>query len=256
MFRLVVVATTALIFAATHAAVAAPQIMGLVATTEPVPMQCDGEECSALLSAFCLQEKRLPPDLESAYRPAGEGQVFLVVTAADGRTVRLPANGLIQFSSRYGYTAVEARLSLERLAGVPPAALAVEVAPLAALIPVEKAGDPHPLTREEIAIATGPWRLAAEAVMEGNSDESDSVRTVMRLVNALPAAGDITPENREPLWERAGPGAPSRARQVFDACLRTVDQAISYPLRRCLEERHEEMQIKNTRLFWRSLGGS
>lgn len=256
MFRLVVVTTTALIFAATHAAVAAPQIMGLVATTEPVPMQCDGGDCSALLSAFCLEEKRLPPDLETAYRPAGEGQVFLVVTAADGRTARLPANALIQFNSRYGYTAVEARLSLERLAGVPPAALAVEVAPLAALIPVAKAGDPHPLSREEIAIATGPWRLAAEAVMEGNSDASDSARAVMRLINALPSKGDIRAEERESLWHRVAADAPARVRKTFDACERSVDQAVGYPLRQCLEERHQKLQVENTRRFWRSLGGS
>ena len=43
---------------------------------------------------------------------------------------------------------------------------------------------------------------------------------------------------------------------MFDACGRTVDQSLGYPLRQCLEERHELLQIRNTHEFWESLGGS
>ncbi|MCK5621090.1 MAG: hypothetical protein KAJ11_02280 [Alphaproteobacteria bacterium] len=256
MFRSIVAAAIALFSLLPGAAWAAPQIMGLVATAEPAPMQCAGGQCTALLSAFCLQEKRLPPDLGSAYLPAASDQVVLVVTAADGRTTRMEAGGLVEFHSRYGYTAIEARLPLDRLAVIQPVALALEVKPRAALLPVAKAGDPDPLTAEEIATATGPWRLAAEAAMEGDSQGVASARTAMRLINALPTAGDIRPGERGPLWRRVAGDAPAHTRQSFDACIRSVDQSIGYPLRKCLEERHEQLQVENTREFWRSLGGS
>jgi len=235
---------------------AAPQIMGLVATAEPAPMQCAGGKCTALLSAFCLQEKRLPPDLDSVYLPAGPGLVFLVATAADGRETKIEAFGLVEFRSRYGYTAIEARLPMESLAIQRPVSLALEVGPRVALLPVTKAGDPDPLTAEEIATATGPWRLAAEAAIEGDSEGAVSARIAMRLINALPVAGDIRPDERQSLWWRVAGTAPVLARQYFDACIRSVDQSVGYPLRKCLEERHEKLQVENTREFWRSLGGS
>ena len=78
----------------------------------------------------------------------------------------------------------------------------------------------------------------------------------MRLINALPVAGDIRPDEREPLWRRVAGGAPALAQRTFDACIRSVDQSVGYPLRKCLEERHEKLQVENTREFWRSLGGS
>lgn len=256
MSRSIVAAAIALFALLPGGAWAAPQIMGLVATAEPVPMQCAGGQCTALLSAFCLQEKRLPPNFYSAYLPAASDQVVLVVTAADGGTTRMEAGGLVEFRSRYGYTAIEARLPLDRLAVMQPISLALDVRPRAAMLPVAKAGDPDPLTAEEIATATGPWRLAAEAVMEGDLESAASARTTMRLVNALPVAGDILAGERERLWRRIASSAPALARRTFDACIRSVDQAIGYPLRKCLEERHEKLQVENTREFWRSLGGS
>ena len=256
MFRSILTATIILYTCLPGAASAAPQIMGLVATAEPAPMQCADGQCSVLLSAFCLQEKRLPPDLDSAYLPAEAGQVILVATAADGQTTRLEADGLVEFRSRYGYTAIQAQLPLERLAGASPVSLALEVKPRAALLPVTALGDPDPLTAKEIATATGPWRLAAEAVMEGDREGAESARIAMRLINSLPAVGDTRINERESLWRRVAGAAPVLARQTFDACIRSVDQAVGYPLRKCLEERHEKLQVQNTREFWRSLGGS
>jgi len=256
MFRTIFAAGIVLFSFVPASGYAAPQIMGLVATAEPAPMQCAGGKCTVLLSAFCLQETRLPPDLGSAYLPASPGQVFLVATAADGRQTRIEASGLVEFRSRYGYTAIEARLPVESLAIERPALLAMEVAPLAALLPVAKAGDSDPLTEEEIATATGPWRLAAEAAIEGDSEGAISARIGMRLINALPIEGDIRPDERESLWQRVADSAPALARRTFDACNRSVDQSIGYPLRKCLEGRHEKLQVENTREFWRSLGGS
>ena len=256
MFRPIVAATIILVASLPVAASAAPQIVGLVATAEPAPMQCAGGQCTVLLSAFCLQEKRLPPDLGSAYLPADTGQVTVIATAADGRTTRIEAGGLVEFRSLYGFTAIEARLRLDRLAGGRPASLALDVTARAALLPVTIPDDPNPQTAAEIATATGPWRLAAGVVMDGESEGAAGARTTMRVINALPVAGEIPPGARESLWRRVAGTAPALARRTFDACIRTVDQAIGYPLRLCLEERHQKLQVENTHDFWRSLGGS
>jgi hypothetical protein len=253
----IVFALAALLLPAATPAQAAPQILGLVATAEPVPLQCDGGQCTAFLSAFCLQKKRLLPDLRTAYRPAPGSGVTLVLTAGDGATRRLDASGLVEFRTAYGYTAVRVELAQGALAAWAPVSVAIEVGPRAALLPVPIAGDPDPLSDEEIALATGPWRLAAQAVFEGGSAAAGAARTTARLANALPASGDIAAHRRQEFWDRiATADAPPLARRTFDACGRTVDQSIGYSLRTCLEERHELLQTQNTKTYWESLGGS
>jgi hypothetical protein len=241
----------------TGPALAAPQILGLVATGEAVPMQCDGGTCTALLSAFCLQKERLPPDFETSYRPAHPGQATLVITMPDGQVQRLEAADLVRFRSRSGYTAIRADLTLAALGIEAPVSVAIEIAPRTAMLPHSRPGDPDPLTAEEIALATGPARLTAETVLEGNSEPARAARVAARLINVLPLHGDIDAAAREDLWRRiAGADAPLRARRMFEACGRTVDQSLGYRLRTCLEERHERLQIENTHEFWESLGGS
>lgn len=257
MFRRLCCLAASLVVAVAAQAGAAPQILGLVATNEPVPMQCGDGQCTALLSAFCLQEKRLPPDYGTAYMPAEAGSVTLVVRASDGGTHRLDAASLLEFRSHYGYTAMKARLPLSTLAGINVVSVALEVLPLASMLPRPTTGDPDPLTETEIALATGPLRLAAESVLDGGSEGARAARAMAALINALPRTGDVPPAGREALWSRvAGTMAPPSARRAFESCGRTVDQSVGYPLRECLEERHESLQRENTRAYWDSLGGS
>ncbi len=257
MTRVIVGVLAFLLAAAAGPAMAAPQILGLVATNDPVPMQCEDGACTALLSAFCLQEKRLPPDFETLYRPAAAGSVTLVATMADGSVQRLDASGLVSFHSRYGFTAVRADLVPGRLGAMAPVSLALEIAPRTTMLPEARPGDPDPLTADEIALAAGPWRFAAESVMEGGSEPARAARVTARLVNALPLSGEVPARDRAGLWHRvAGAMAPELARRNFEACARSVDQSVGYRLRKCLEERHERLQIRNTRAYWKSLGGS
>lgn len=255
MTRLTLLAAALLVIFGAPAA-AAPQILGLVATAEPVPLQCMDGECSAVLSAFCLQEQRLPPDLNTAYAPAPGSAVTLIVTLRDGVSQRLDAAALARFETRRGFTALRV--------GVPRAALpentvavAIEVAPRAAALPAAIAGDPDPLSAEEISVATGPWRIAAEGVFEGDSGAARAANLTTRLINALPAEGGIAADAREAVWRRiAATDTPALARRGFDACGRTVDSSIGLTLRQCLAERHQRLQIDNTRAYWDALGGS
>lgn len=251
MFRLIL-ASAVIQVLYVSASWAAPQIMGLVATAEPVPMQCENGRCTALLSAFCLQETRRPPDLGTAYRPGGTDHVTVRMQMADGAIVTAEATGLVEFSSQYGFTAVEASLPLERLDGEAPASVMLEVMPRAALLPVTGPNDPDPQTDQEITTATGPWRLAAEPVMEGSRESAVAARETMRLVNLLPADRG----EQESLDARVTLETSPMTQQVLRACIRSVRQSVGYSLRTCLEERHELLQIENTHEFWRSLTGS
>ena len=246
-----------LLSATTGAAFAAPQILGVVAADEAVPMQCGDGICTALLSAFCLQNSRLPPEYDTAYAPIGPGSVTILVTAASGRTERLDASGLVEFRTRDGFTTLEARLDLRRLRHPSPIWLALEIGPLAAALPVPLPGDTDPLTVEEISLAAGPLREASEAIFEGKGDTARAARLTARLINRLPRDGDIESGLREQLWDRvADSDAPPLARAAFDACIRTVDESVGYTLRECLQDRHRALQIDNTRDFRNLLGDS
>src|SRR5690606_9112941 len=84
-----------------HPAPPGLQVLGLVASNGiPTPLTCTEDECSAHLSAFCLQQAREAPASGTAYAPAEGGRVTLVATTADGRTLRLPGEPHLAFESR------------------------------------------------------------------------------------------------------------------------------------------------------------
>ena len=68
---------------------AAPQALALVATKGTVALACEGRECSAELTTFCLQVDRVSPPRGTRYHLVNAGQVRLVGTTRDGREIRL-----------------------------------------------------------------------------------------------------------------------------------------------------------------------
>src|SRR3546814_11252281 len=84
-------------------AVAAPQILGLVASTGPIPLACDDAGCRAELSSFCLQQPRANPAPDTAYQPAAAGGIFLGGTDLEGAAVRLAAAPSLLFSTARGF---------------------------------------------------------------------------------------------------------------------------------------------------------
>ena len=71
------VLTALIAFAAlgSGAAQAAPQALALVATEEKVGLTCEGRECSAELTSFCLDAGRFSPAPGTAYHLAGAAEV-------------------------------------------------------------------------------------------------------------------------------------------------------------------------------------
>ncbi|HLB78900.1 MAG TPA: hypothetical protein VJJ77_00215, partial [Dongiaceae bacterium] len=162
-------------------AAAAPQVLGLVASNGvATPLDCSGAECDAHFSAFCLQQARAAPSHGDAYAVAPGGAVTLVVSTADGRSLRLPGEGHLRFTALIGFTSV--RIVLPRLAladlesRLGATKVAVEIGPGVSLLPVERRGDPDPQTAAEIALATGPMRAAAALAFEAPGRAADAAR--------------------------------------------------------------------------------
>src|SRR5258708_27185705 len=85
---------------------AAPQALGLVASSEPLPLICEGSECQVHLSAFCLQEAREIPPPGASYQLVAPSSVKLVLITAEGRKVEAPAAGTVTFTIYRAFTAI------------------------------------------------------------------------------------------------------------------------------------------------------
>ena len=73
-------------------AVGAPQILGLIASTAPVPMTCTGGLCTAEVPAFCLQCERTMPRIGTAYRAGPGTRITLDFTATGGTLHQIPVS--------------------------------------------------------------------------------------------------------------------------------------------------------------------
>jgi hypothetical protein len=244
-------------------AAAAPQILGIVASNGALPLTCDEQGCHADLSTFCLQQPRANPELGQRYQLADANSVTLVGTKSDGGIVRLPAAPYVSFSSDRGFTSVEVALPADRLAALGLAAVAVEVAPRASLVPEAEANDPSPQSQDEIALALGSYRAQGSKFFDDRGEAADAIRLTNRMINALP------PHRRQPadtdghlidlaLQSEAAaiadPAGIRLARDYHDGCKIKVDVTHHVDsMLSCLEGTHDRL-VANTNVdFWRSL---
>jgi len=72
-------------------ALAAPQMMGLVANNNAMPLQCQHGDCFAEFTAFCLQPEQVSPVQRTAYRLHDSALLVAVATTKDVREIKLEA---------------------------------------------------------------------------------------------------------------------------------------------------------------------
>ena len=233
---------------------AAPQILGLIASIAPVEMTCSGETCTAQLSAFCLQRERDVPVERTSYRAADPGAFTLVARRADGSSLSIPIDERVAFTSAFGYASVRISVPAAVLAEAGAASLAIEVASTAAVVPTDVAGDPNPLSEDEIALATGPLRALASRHFDTPSTARDAAHLIEAVVNGFPVQSWEGAVDRAGLWDRqvtpaldtaASPDALALARSVYENCLPS-----SYSMRQCLELKHMNLLSDANRAYW------
>jgi hypothetical protein len=247
------------------AAQAAPQVLGVVASNDtPTPLNCGTVDCSAHLSAFCLQQSRPAPSHGYVYGVAPGGTMTLIATAADGRTLRLPADHYVRFESVIGFTSVRASLPKAALDEIGAVSVALEVGPLTSLLPIPIAGDMDPQVEDEVALATGPMRQAATRNFEEPGIASDAARITSLLINALPEKGPESVDQRDGLWvamadstavTNATVAGLAKAEMLYNGCRLSVESRSTYSMRNCLELRHADLLAEANHRFWQETGG-
>lgn len=237
-------------------AFAAPQPLALIATLGPVELNCDGRECAAEFSAFCLQEDRGSPDRGHAYRPIGA----IKVTALDeeGRETPLPLEALEARALRT-HVAVRLSVSQSELKARGLSRPRVTVGEDVALAPAQAADDPRPLTSEDLAMVAGPLRQVGARIVDYDGERMPAARILNRLLNALPPQALAEP--RGEIWTRvAEPAAADlpaeavkRAKAIHDLCQLAVATGVDPSLRRCLEARHDGLVGGLNGAYWRAV---
>jgi hypothetical protein len=240
---------------------AAPQGLGLVATTQPVPMLCGEDGCVALLSSFCLQQDRKSPGYGTRYHLAEGAGLWLHLTDADGFRRTVPAGGIARLVSTRGNTGIEARVTVADMAALGAAEVSVEVGNLVTLLPEAIPGDPDPITAAEAEFATGPARQLAAAFFDSPAALGESINILDRTINAVSRSSRLSDDARRDLWSRvagvpleaAADGSTAQAAQVFATCLDDLNRQLVYGLRNCLEGRRDEMLIHANTQLWNAL---
>ncbi len=247
---------------------AAPQILAVIASAEPVTLQCERGECGAEFTAYCIEKARSSPLVGTAYRIHDPNTLVLDGVRRDGSTVRLAGSELLTITTERGHTAVRMSLPSRVLRQFDLASVRVSVGEGASLIPRPIAGDRWPHSEMDITRATGPLRAAAAAIVDHGGARAEAARVTLRLVNALPLAGRATQSERDLAWARFAPpaGADGRAltsgraltngralaKAGFENCSVTTHSGLM-SLRQCLGSWHDSLIGKLNTEYWESL---
>jgi len=242
---------------------AAPQILGVVASHGPIPLNCTSDGCQADLSTFCLQQSRDNPARGQTYVPAEGADIILIGTDRLGRNVRLSAMPYLEFATDRGFTAIEVTLPPARLAELGLLEIAVGIGEGVSLVPVAAANDSSPQTAGEIAIATGKFREQGIEFFDRPGETGDAIRLANQMINALPALGRSIDGSDGRVLEAAiatdaGKASSTEgielARLMYATCQEKVNLSHYFDnMRSCLEGAHDQLVANTNVNLWGSL---
>ena len=243
-------------------AMAAPQILGLVATADtPTELTCENGTCSAEFSAICLQQGREAPKNDTPYQTVDDAALTFVVTGKDGVQRRLPATGLTIESAR-SYVAVTIRVPESAVRALGGVRVALDVGQTAALTPVAQAGDPEPQTDRDVAAAVGTFRAVGQATLADGSTLAQGYRGMMAMINALHGDADRHTDMQESRLARdtlLGVRMSAEARAFTEERLEFCENLASGAwnaggLRPCLRQQHDAFITNKNPAYWNAAG--
>ena len=241
-----------------------PQVLGLVATKLPVPLDCADGSCTGFFSAFCLQEHRPKPDAGHVYDVAGDGDITMVVQKKDGSTAEFSAAGLLHFESTGAYTSVRISMDAGRLAALDAASISLSVPRRVSLLPRSEPNVAARPSKEDLEVALGEKRMLAEGYFENGSARADSGALISRMINLLPADGYAEKALRGGVWDKAttpanlktfSPQGVESARDAYERCKAYGDQGYNVRLRGCLEKSHDTLMKHLNDKYWKGDAG-
>jgi hypothetical protein len=235
-----------------------PQVLGLIATKQPTPLNCVDGTCTGFFSAFCMQEKRPRPTAGQRYDLAGAGDLTLIVDQTDGKT------GLLEFESEGEYSSVKVSLDQRRLASLNAKSVSVIVPRHVALVPRLPEGMANVHEQDDLETATGPRRFAAEGFFERSNPRADAAVIMSRLINLLPPEGIAPAAVRNNVWDKSigqslirelAPDGVDSARDTYERCKFYADNGYKVRLRGGLEKTHDELLKSLNKDFWEGDAG-
>jgi len=240
---------------------AAPQILGVIAYNEPVPLSCATGQCWAELVTICLQKERANPVAGTDYRFHGKGAAKLLLTDAEGGLRTLDAADVLRVRVARGFTAVRVELTERKLRELGAVAAAITVDKGMSLVPVEIAGDPNPISERELAYVTDFLRPEADRWLDSDDPRAQTTRVVNRMINITPRVGQMNAADRGTLLSRAeetldrplGDEAREKAGVTYRGCRYMVENlGRFYSMRRCLETKHDSLMLDVNSEYWRA----
>ncbi len=235
---------------------AAPQALALVATQGKVGLVCQGGDCSAEFTTFCLQSDRFAPAPGTSYRLAEAGAVQVMGTTRDGRTIVLDAQTHLRFQSVRAHVAMRIGTTRETIRDLDLTAVEVTVGENVSLLPVPQADDDNPITDSDIAVLTGALRPLGTRIVDSNEARMQAAQITNRMINLLPPQGGTA---ATALWRQAvdegGEGrlsssAKDMARGAYSFCTFAANRGAVTSLRRCLQTEHDSfIQFLNSK-YW------
>jgi hypothetical protein len=261
MIRLMVAATMLMALVQAGPAAAAPQILGLLTTSTAQPLFCEDGNCQAVLTSYCLQPDRRNPWAGYPYQRASNLGLEMVAQTRDGRQVRQPLPAAFKFVANEPVASVIVKVDQSYLQQNDFARVSIEVTEGAALLPVVKADDPRPLTKAEIALATGPGKKLGSTFFEDGPMWGQS-RLLAALMSPLPERQQVASSTRQNLWDRAidpaleklvGPAEVLRARTILESCTSSVDLGVRFNVRSCIADNHRSLIWNRNEKLWKAL---
>jgi hypothetical protein len=241
---------------------AAPQILAVLATDAAIPFTCKDGLCSAELSTYCLQRERPEPKAGTIYHPAAAKHFTLNVKTASGRLRNIPAAEHVTFMEARGFTTITAVIEKRQLKRLGSLDASISISKNASMLPAPEAGDPNPLSEQEIAYATDALRQFGQGMVD-DKPGATAARLLTRVLNRMPDHGPEMPGISEKLWREAigrlqteGTGF-EQAREVYNDCFAGPEEgAYGVGVRRCLEFRHDDLIRKLNIDYWNALPNS
>ncbi len=253
--RFCIALASLLVLGASQAA-AEPQILGVIASLEPVTLQCARGECSAEFSSYCIERYRKSPIWRTAYYVHDPETLTLEGVRKDGTVIQLSAVEHLTITSARGRSAISMSLPSSLLLDYDLASIQVSVGDRATLIPEPIAGARRPHTEADIALATGPLRDAAAAIIDHGGKTVDAALLTAQLINALPQGGRASTAERDALWQVAtlsesSPGY-TLAEEGYEFCYDTTRVGMM-SLRQCLGSVHDRFISELNSEYWQAV---
>ena len=242
---------------------AAPQILGLVATVAPVPLTCIAGKCAAEISSVCLQRHRPVPEPNTAYVPARNTLISLIVTGPDGVQRSVPIADKVEIKSARGFTSVSVSVAenVVRHHGITTEGAALSIAPMASAVPVARIGDTDPLGDSEVRKITGALRSVAENTFLREPATMTAGGFLNQMINRLPPDQPVGAERIKPMREQLGRQiravGNSHAERLLGRAFKSFRHKLRHDrtpgLRTCLGNQHDILMSDATLKIWQAL---